>query len=295
MAAIVVTYNSEDHVAALLDSIGPALGDLSGSVVVVDNGSTDATLEILDARTDCIVVRSTNVGYAAGMNKAVAASPPSRAVLILNPDATLDPDAVPRMSAVLDKPGVGIVAPRVREEDGTLSPTLRRRPTFGRVGGLSFTGWPRFTERVEDPREYETEHDVDWAVGAILLVDAEVYAALGGMDESFFLYSEETDLSLRAKDAGWSTRYSPDAGALHVGGGSGESATTHMMKILNRVRIYRRLTGPVRGWFYLWASVAVEIRRAILGRRESWPTVRALLKPSARPPALGLNGVFVPR
>lgn len=295
MAAVVVTYNSEDHVAALLDSIGPALGELSGSVVVVDNGSTDRTLEILDARIDCTVVRSTNVGYAAGMNRAVAASPQARAVLILNPDATLDPDAVPRMLAVLDKPGVGIVAPRVREDDGSLSPTLRRRPTFGRVGGLSFTGWPRFTERIEDPREYDAEHDVDWAVGAILLVDAELYATLGGMDESFFLYSEETDLSLRAKDAGWSTRYTPDAGALHVGGGSGESATTHMMKILNRVRIYRRLTGPVRGWLYLWASVAVEIRRALLGRRESWPTVRALVRPSARPPALGLNAMFVPR
>ncbi|KRA24987.1 hypothetical protein ASD65_11545 [Microbacterium sp. Root61] len=295
VAAIVVTYNSEDHVTALLDSIHPALGDLSHSVVVVDNGSTDRTLEILDARADCVVVRSTNVGYAAGMNRAVAASPHARALLILNPDAVLDPGSLAPMLAALRKPGVGIVAPRVREADGSLSPTLRRRPTLGRVGGLSFTGLPRFTERIEDPREYEIEHDVDWAVGAILLVDAECYTSLGGMDESFFLYSEETDLSLRAKDAGWSTRYTPHAGALHVGGGSGESATTHMMKILNRIRIYRRLSGPVRGWFYFWASVAIELRRAILGRRESWPTVRALLKPSERPAVLGLNGMLVPR
>lgn len=295
VAVAVVTYNSEDHVSALLDSIPAALGDLTASIVVVDNGSTDDTLAILDARADCTVVRSTNVGYAAGMNRAVRESPEARSILILNPDATLDPDCVPRMLAVLDRPGVGIVAPRVREDDGQLSPTLRRRPTFGRVGGMSFTGWPRFTERIEDPREYETEHYVDWAVGAVLLVDAECYASLGGMDESFFLYSEETDFSLRAQEAGWATRYTPDAGALHVGGGSGESATTHMMKILNRVRIYRRLTGPVRGWFYLWASVLVELRRALLGRSESWPTVRALVKPSARPAPLGLNGVFVPR
>lgn len=295
VAVVIVTYNSEDHVSALLDSIPAALGALSGSVVVVDNGSTDRTIEILDARTDCTLVRSTNVGYAGGMNRAVAASREARSILILNPDATLDADSVPRMQAVLDKHGVGIVAPRVREEDGELSPTLRRRPTFGRVGGLSFTGWPRFAERIEDPREYEAEHDVDWAVGAVLLVDAEVYARLGGMDESFFLYSEETDLSLRALDAGWTTRFTPDAGALHIGGGSGESATTHTMKILNRVRIYRRLTGPVRGWCYLWASVLVELRRALLGRKESWAAVRALVKPSARPVPLHLNDVFVPR
>jgi GT2 family glycosyltransferase len=295
VAAVVVTYNSEDHVEALLDSIPAALGDLSGSVVVVDNGSTDRTLEILANRQDCTVIRSTNVGYAAGMNRAAKASPPAGALLILNPDATLDPGSVSPMLAVLDKPGVGIVAPRVREADGELSPTLRRAPTLARVGGLSFTGWPRFTERIEDPREYESEHDVDWAVGAILLVDMECYTALDGMDESYFLYSEETDLSLRAKDAGWSTRYTPDAGAVHVGGGSGESETTHMMKILNRIRIYRRRTGPVRGGLYFWSSVAIEVRRALLGTHRSWPTVRALLNPSRRPAVLGLSYRLVPR
>ena len=72
---------------------------------------------------------------------------------------------------------------------------------MGRVGGLSFTGLAAFTERIGDPQEYETEHEVEWAVGAILLVDATCYCSLGGMDESYFLYSEETDLSLRAKDA----------------------------------------------------------------------------------------------
>lgn len=295
VAAVVVTYNSEDHIGGLLDSVGRALEGLRSSVVVVDNGSSDRTREIVAARTDCVLVPSENVGYAAGMNRAVAASPPARAILILNPDAALDPGSVGAMLRVLDEPGVAIVAPRVREADGSLSPTLRRRPTLGRVGGLSFTGLPAFTERVEDPREYDHAHDVDWAVGAILLVDADRYAALGGMDESFFLYSEETDLSLRAQDAGWSTRYTPDAGAVHVGGGSGESATTHMMKILNRVRIYRRLTGPVRGALYLGASVLVELRRGLFGRRESWPTIRALLIPSRRPAALGLGDVFVPR
>lgn len=295
VAAVVVTYNSEEHVSDLLDSIPAALGGLRGSVVVVDNGSSDRTLEILDARDDCVVVRSTNEGYAAGMNRAVSASPEASAVLILNPDATLDGDCVPRMMTVLRRPGVGIVAPRVREEDGELSPTLRRGPSLGRVGGLSFTRWPAFAERIEDPQEYETEHDVDWAVGAILLVDAECYSSLGGMDESYFLYSEETDLSLRAKDAGWATRYAPHAGAMHVGGGSGESATTHIMKILNRIRIYRRRSGPVRGWVYFWLSVGIEVRRAALGKRRSWSAVRALLKPGSRPAVLGISDRLVPR
>ncbi|MCR2808939.1 MULTISPECIES: glycosyltransferase family 2 protein [unclassified Microbacterium] len=295
VAAVVVTYNSERHIADLLDSIPAAMGDLSYSVVVVDNGSTDGTREILQTRADCTVVLSRNDGYAAGMNRAVRHSPDAAAILILNPDAVLDADSVPVMYDVLRRPEVAVVAPRVREQDGSLSPTLRRGPTMGRVGGLSFTGWPVFTERIEDPEQYQTEHEVEWAVGAILLVDSGRYATLGGMDESYFLYSEETDFSLRAKDAGWATVFTPAAGAMHVGGGSGESATTHTMKILNRVRLYRRRTGTVRATVYFWLTVATELRRALLGHAKSWPTLRALLKPAERPPLLGASDALLPK
>jgi GT2 family glycosyltransferase len=295
VAAVVVTYNSESHIEALLNSLPAAFGQTSYSVVVVDNGSSDDTLGRVEGRGDCVVVRSRNDGYAAGLNRAVKASPDSRAVLILNPDATLDPDSVPRMLSALDSvDGVGIVAPRVREADGSLSPTLRRAPSLPRVGGLSFTGLPFFTERIEEPREYDEGHVVDWAVGAILLIDSDCYERLGGMDESYFLYSEETDFSLRANDAGWLTYYTPDAGAMHVGGGSGESATTHTMKIINRVRLYRRRSGPVRATLYFWMTVGIEVRRALLGHSKSWQTVRALLEPRLRPPALRASESIIP-
>lgn len=295
VAAVVVTFNSQDYVGQLLDSLPDAMGDLSFSVVVVDNGSTDATLELLDSRADCDVVRSTNDGYAAGMNRGVAASPAARAILILNPDGLLDAGCVPAMMSVLARSDVGIVAPRTREKDGSLSPTLRRGPTMGRVGGLSFTGLARFTERIEDPAAYDHEHEVDWAVGANLLLDAECYAALGGLDESYFLYSEETDFSLRAKDAGWRTVYTPLAGAMHIGGGSGESVTTHTMKIVNRVRIFRRRRGAAPAAMYFTLIVLTEIRRGLLGDRKSWPTALALLRPSLRPAALGASDSLLPR
>src|SRR5690606_26384086 len=157
------------------------------------------------ARTDCAVVEPINDGYAAGMNRAVRASPDFRAILILNPDATLDADSVPPMMRVMKRPALGSGAPRVRAQDGSHSHTLPRGPTMGRVGGLSFTGLPAFTERIEDPKEYETEHEVEWAVWAILLVERRCYDAIGGLDETYFLYSEETDFSLRARDAGWAT------------------------------------------------------------------------------------------
>jgi len=295
VAAVVVTFNSAEHIDALLASIPAAMGELTYSVVVVDNGSSDDTVHLLADRRDCLLVRSTNDGYAAGINRAVRASPAHVSVLILNPDATLDSGSVPAMRDAMRRTGAGIVAPRVREADGSLSPTLRRSPSLARVGGLSFTRWPVFAERVEDPREYEREHEVSWAVGAILLIDAACYAQLDGWDESFFLYSEETDFSLRAKDAGWPTVYTPAAGAVHIGGGSGESATTHTMKMVNRVRIYRRRAGTARAWVYFWLTVFTEMRRAALGHDRSWPTVRALLRPSLRPDALRADDGLLPR
>ena len=294
VAVVVVTYNSEEHVEALLASVPAAMADLAYTVVVVDNGSSDGTLPLLEARTDGRLVRSANLGYAAGVNRGIAESGPAKAFLILNPDATLDPVSVPTMFEVVLRPRVGVVAPRVREADGSLSPTLRRKPSLARAGGLSFTGMPAFAERIEEPAEYDHEHPVDWAVGAILLIDGDCYRAVGGLDESYFLYSEETDFSLRARDMGWSTVYTPRAGGMHVGGGSGESATTHTMKIINRVRIYRRRAGTSLAWVYFVITVANELRRALLGHRRSWSTLRALLSPRRRPEVLGASEHLLP-
>lgn len=296
VAAVIVTFNSREHVAALLDSLPAACGDLSYSVVVVDNGSTDGTWDLLTGRSDCTPIPAANDGYAAGINRAVLASPATSTILILNPDATLDADAVPRMLEVLRRrSGAGIVVPRVLGDDGRLSHTLRREPSLGRVGGLSFTQLPVFAERIEISGEYAHEHEVDWATGAILLVDRSCFDALNGLDESYFLYSEETDFSLRARDRGWATVYTPRAGAMHVGGGSGESDTTHTMQMLNRIRLYRRRAGNLRAWVYFGLTIIVELRRAVLGQRRSWSTLHALLRPSRRPPQLGAETHHLPR
>ena len=287
IAAVVVTFNSERHIADLLDSIPAAMGDLTHSVVVVDNGSTDRTLEILDARTDCVVVRSRNDGYAAGMNRAVRSSPDASAILILNPDATLDRLRFRRCwrcCAVRDRQSshprargrrVAVPDAATRADDGpSRRAELHRRgppsPSASKIRGSTrpSTRWSgRSAPSCSSTRR--------------------ATAALGGMDESYFLYSEETDFSLRAKDAGWATVYTPAAGAMHVGGGSGESATTHTMKILNRVRLYRRRRGTFLASIYFGLTVLTEVRRAILGHDKSWPTLRALVAsvhatPSAR-------------
>ena len=293
--AVVVTYNSRTHVSHLLDSLPAAFGGLPYQVVVVDNGSQDDTAGLVESRGDAHVARSVNTGFAGGINRGVAESGLDGPVLVLNPDATLAAGAVPAMLEVLAKPGVGIVAPRMLEADGSLSPSLRRAPTLGRAGGLSFTGSPRFAERIEDPSNYEIEHEVDWAVGAVMLIRHECFTELGGFDESYFLYSEETDFCLRARDRGWSTVFTPKAEVVHVGGGSGESSATHTMKMVNRVRIYGRRHGRLATGLYFFIAVPTELRRGLLGHRHSWKAAAALIRPSLRPRELGANDTLLPR
>jgi GT2 family glycosyltransferase len=283
---VIVTYNSRHVLGDLLDSLPAALGEVSADVVVVDNGSGDGTAEFAASRGGCRVVRAANAGYAAGVNRGVREASGAGAILVLNPDVRLHEGAVPPLLAALGEPGVGIVAPQVRSPEGHLEPSLRREPTMLRAIGLNWTGLRAFSEYVTGAESYARPRTVDWALGAALLVSAECYEALGGWDESFFLYSEETDFCLRARDAGFLTRYEPLSVATHIGGGSGRNSRTHAMQAVNRVRLHSRRHGPAASWCYFWLNVASELSWVARGKRQSWAAVTALLRPSVRPAEL---------
>jgi N-acetylglucosaminyl-diphospho-decaprenol L-rhamnosyltransferase len=286
LAIVVVTYNSAHVVSGLLDSLPGALAGLVADVVVVDNGSADGTVAVLAARSDCRVVTSTNVGYAGGINRGVAAAEPCDAILVLNPDVRLGKASIPALLRALSRDGIGIAVPQVRTEHGALDLSLRREPSVLRAIGLNSTKLPIFSEYLGRPAEYREARVVDWALGAVLLMSRSCYQAVGGWDESYFLYSEETDFCLGARDAGFVTYYVPDAIAVHIGAQSGQSSTTHVMQIVNRVRLYRRRHNVVAAWAYYLATLASEVSWVIRGHRQSWTAICALIRPSRRPAML---------
>jgi N-acetylglucosaminyl-diphospho-decaprenol L-rhamnosyltransferase len=283
---VVVTFNSINVIGDLLDSLPKALSGLVYNVVVVDNGSTDGTADFITARGGCRVLRSANVGYAGGINRGVREAVPAEAILILNPDVRLGERSVPLLLDALREPDVGIVAPQIRSPLGKLEHSLRREPTLLRALGLTGTGLPSLSEYVSSPADYASPRFVDWALGAVLLMSRKCYEMLGGWDESYFLYSEETDLCLRARDKGLRTLYEPRSIAVHIGGQSGRDRRTHIMQIVNRVRLYRRRHGPAASWCYYWLTVASELSWLVRGHRQSWSSVAALLRPSRRPQEL---------
>jgi GT2 family glycosyltransferase len=162
---------------------------------------------------------------------------------------------------------------------------MRREPSVVRVLADAFVGArragrSRAGEMVTDETLYLTPAVVDWAEGSTLLVSAECWARCAPWDESFFLYSEETDFALRARDAGLVTRYVPDARAVHLEGDSRVSRGLWTLVVLNKVRLFgRRHSRPHAVAF--WAALLLrEASRALIGKPTSRAAVAALVRPS---------------
>jgi N-acetylglucosaminyl-diphospho-decaprenol L-rhamnosyltransferase len=274
VTVVVVTFNSADVVPGLLASLPAGLGSLDSTLVVVDNGSSDGTVEVVHSiAPEAVVVRSArNGGYAAGINLAVAQVPDGAAVLVLNPDVRLAPGCVPELVTALRRTGAGIVVPRLDDAEGRLILSRRREPTLRRAGRIADLG-----EVISDPHGYGHEVPTDWAEGSTQLISARCWAAVGPWDESYFLYSEETDFALRARDAGFATYFVPTARAVHLEGGSAGNPALWRLLVVNRLRLYGRRHGAVATACFWAVLVAREASRAALGKRTSRAAFRALV------------------
>ncbi len=294
LAIVVVTHNSESVIGDLLDSLPAALGGLTADVVVVDNASQDSTVAVVEARGDCRVLVGVNAGYSAGINTGIAACPAAPAVLVLNPDVRMHKGSVSPLLVSL-RDGIGIACPRIHSEDGVLQFSLRREPTLLRALGLSRARSATFSEYIQEPTAYTNAGLVDWALGAVLAISRDCLVDVGRWDESFFLYSEETDYCLRAREHGYGTWFVPESVAVHVGGASGRNDLTHTLQIVNRVRLYARRHGLVAGAAYHALTVLSEVSWLVRGHAQSRAAIRALLRPNERPVQLGCTGGLVPR
>lgn len=285
IAVVVVTYNSARFVPDLIASLAPGLRGLTWHLTVADNASSDDTVAVLrnDAPWARVVETGRNGGYAAGINAAVAAAAPHDAVLVLNPDIRLAPDCVPELLAVLRRRDAGIVVPRIVRANGDFSPSLRREPTILRALGDALLGANRIGrigrlgEVITDRRWYAEETSVDWAEGSIMLIDRACWDACGQWDESFFLYSEETEFALRARDRGFAMVLAPRAQARHLEGDSATSPRLWALLTLNRVRLYHRRHSLPSAVVYWSLIVLREASRAVVGNRCSQCAVRSLV------------------
>jgi N-acetylglucosaminyl-diphospho-decaprenol L-rhamnosyltransferase len=244
VVAVTVTLNGLPWIEQCLESLHGL------DAVVVDHGSTDGTVERVRERfPDVRVIEQSNAGYGAGLNAAFRASSP-RHWLVINSDAWVVGDAVERLVAFADAHSdAAVVAPRLRNPDGTLQRSVRGFPTLWRLATEYF-----FLRKLA-PRshalnafyagdfDHGSARPVDWVMGSCFLVRRAATEAVGLFDEDFFLFSEETDWFYRFREAGWTVWFTPDAEAVHVGGAT-HGGRMFVENVRGHVRWFEKHRGP---------------------------------------------------
>ncbi|MFZ3454196.1 WecB/TagA/CpsF family glycosyltransferase [Arthrobacter sp. 7Tela_A1] len=287
VVVLTVTHNNERDLGDFLGSLRAETADLSIRVVVADNSSTDATVAVLTAHPDVRLVETGgNLGYAGGINAAAQYAGDAGAVLVLNPDLRVCRGAVAAMLRRLHGIGSGIVVPLLADEDGSTYSSLRREPTITRAFGDALAGRrlsrrPAWLSEIEyDAEAYRYAHPVDWATGAAVLVDMPLARRLGNWNESFFLYSEETDYFRRARAAGAAVWFEPAASMIHRRGGSGQAPALAALMAVNRVR-YAELHRSA-GYAAAFRGVVLLAETLRLGGAGHRLAVAALVRPGRR-------------
>ena len=234
VAVIIVSWNVRDYLVDCLRSLHKEIGrsGLRVATWVVDNASTDGTVEVLEDLFPQIhlIANEANKGFGAannqGMQAAVAYEP--RYFFLLNPDTLLRPGALGHLVRALEeRPNGGMAGARLVYRDGRLQHSAFHFPG---IGQLLFDLFPMPARLYESrlngryPHHYfRADHKpfaIDHPLGATMLVRASVAQATGGFDESYHMYCEEIDWSWRIREGGWDIYLVPAAEIVHFGGES---------------------------------------------------------------------------
>jgi GT2 family glycosyltransferase len=251
VCAIVVAHESRRWLEPALSTLFAHTGPIDLEVVVVDNGA-DGSAELAAERfAGARGIHCPNRGFAHANNRA-AADADARYVLFLNPDTEIRDGSLADLVAHLDAhPEIGLAGCRQLDAEGRLCPTARRFPgvirALGEALGPERFGFARGLGESElDLSRYELELVCDWTAGSFMLVRREALTAAGPLDERFFFYSEEVDLCLRIKRAGWEIHHLPQMTIAHYGGTTEASPRMEAQMAYARSQYAAKHFGPLR-------------------------------------------------
>lgn len=312
VSILIVTFNSEKQIGACLRSVLAQRRSVAQQIIVLDNASTDATVELIRSEFPGVTLLTLgrNLGFAAGVNEA-ARHASGEFLLLLNPDTAICDHAI---DVVVEfaraNPRYGLYGGRTLKTDGSLEPSsCWGRPTLLSMAlfacGLTAL-FPR--NRFLDPEslgkwQRDTVREVGVITGCFLLVHHAVWEKLGGFDEQYFMYGEDVDLAMRARALGHRPVICPDARVVHEVGQSSAKPIDKMMLLFrgkaHLARVHWRGFAQQLAIFFLATGVALralpcalrELIRPSVGhadrrlelwrRRHEWLPGYSNLRPSA--------------
>ena len=303
ISIIIVSWNVRELLANCLRSVF-AQTELALQVIVVDSASSDGSPELVAEQFPQVELLACqeNVGFPRGNNLGLERAN-GRFILLLNPDTIVHGDALARMVSYLQQyPAVGVLGPQLLNDDGSVQSSRRRFPTLGTAVFESTWLQPFAPQAVLDHYYARDVGDgetavVEWVMGACLMTRQEVVAQVGGLDEAYFMYSEELDYCRRIHEAGWQVVYYPEAQVTHLSGKSSEQAVTQRHINFNRAKLryfrkyHGRLAATVLRVFLLvsygWQLTLEAIKGAVGHKRPlRWQRVKAywmVLRSGLRP------------
>lgn len=256
VSVLMVGYRTRAELATSLGSLYASTPDVDLEVVLVDNASGDGTAEWVAAAHPEVrlLALEENIGFGRAVNLAAEVAE-GRYLLLLNPDTEVRPGAVAALlSFARANPRAGLVGGRTLTEDGRTEPSsCWGRPTmwstFCFATGLStaFSGSPRWNPESLPGWGRDDAREVGVITGCVLMASVDAWRALGGFDPRFFMYGEDTDLSLRAWAAGYRPMITPEAEVVHTIGASSAPTNRRVMIMRGKVTLAEKHWPGVRG------------------------------------------------
>ena len=279
IAAVIVNWNARRVLRPCVEAL-LNIPDLDLEIVVVDNASTDDSLETLrDLRGRIRVVQTgRNLGFGTGINRGAQASD-APFVLVLNPDVVLGVDSASKMMRFLENnPSIGLVGPKLLDDKGKPAATCGGHPHIVAEVCRKFLlhlilPCLKFgRQRPTMPRK------MGWVTGACFLVRRKAMETVGGLDERIFMYYEDVDFCIRLRAAGWEVGYLPEATGYHFGGASSQQALEKMLIISESSYrlVIRRHLGASAARLLTWLTPVEMGMRTLI-----WQTMK-LVYPACR-------------
>lgn len=263
LSIIIVNYNTKDLTTSCIKSIMEFTKGFNYEIILVDNASTDGSVEEIEKLDVKIIKNKKNLGFSRGNNQGIQIAQ-GQAILLLNSDTKIYNNAI---NQALDKlKEADILTVRIKSEDGKNQQAGGYGPNlFNLFCWAFFIDDIPFLSKLIKPYQisnlklFNEDRQLDWVIGAFFLMKKEVVGRIGGLDENIFMYGEEMEYCRRARDAGFKVRYYSEPEIIHYGMGSSETGEGAIIGEYRALKYFFKKYGNLLSNFFLNLIIKMSI------------------------------------